>query len=656
MSEATGEIDRVLNALSLVASDSGAKAESALLLDVCSNWSAPHVRVGVFGEVSQGKSSVTNALIDSSFLATGGGPVTASWTEIRHGSEPAVHAAIVGSGSTVRWVTVPMGQFGRVQAGEIRDLDGVAPSKGDRLAGLSLEWPSTFLAQGFRLYDTPGVGGLRASHRRIALEALKKVDAFIFVVRPDTPLSVDERLFLGEGLLRCGACFLVQTHADLIDESPAHLEETLASLRDVSSWEKIEKLSSSALEIATLCQSSLQGACVAVPDGGTGTSPNSGIGDLQSLLDSDVLQRRVSIQRQNVIQLATRVAETVGADLHRRQSVMTSKEAAEKQRAANEERIRQWEEEDGDRWRPLLVVDLDERAEALRSKGVAEVEIIRREQQMQLSGMGRDQIEAEMKLLSSDVPATLLGLLVGVGADDARAAVSDVVSIVAESDLAGAFARLETLDVGAKIATLDAVSFSGVGGAASSGADKAYAAAKGSMFGGALWGSLKRWASSGGGKGLVDRSRTTPLGGAVATGVAAVAAAGFLLPAVVIAGGAMVVVAYESDRQERIRNRSSAERHIDLVCRWMTSYVVALAVQEFKDAARLIIEDVEAILEDEVEEVRKARDEMALLLTMSAKQIEGELARVEANLVGLHAVSAELALLCGRSGGIDADE
>jgi GTP-binding protein EngB required for normal cell division len=170
--------------------------------------SEPNVEIAVLGRVSSGKSSLINALIGEALLPVGAVPVTSVTTRLRYGKALAVE-------------TVGMdGRHAHPAAGELTALISETGNPGNRLrlAEVRVSLPAAFLNRGVLLADTPGLGSLRASASRHALDYLPRCDLGVLAVDATSTLGQQD-MDLTRALLDAGARTMVAlTKADLLDE------------------------------------------------------------------------------------------------------------------------------------------------------------------------------------------------------------------------------------------------------------------------------------------------------------------------------------------------------------------------------------------------------------------------------------------------------
>lgn len=165
------------------------------------------LRVLVVGEAKRGKSTLVNALLDRDLLPTGVLPLTAVATTVRYGHDEQV-AARFSDGTSRRLPVDCLGELVTEQ-GNPRNVRGVAE--------VTVSAPVPLLAGGLELVDSPGVGSVHAHNTTQAMAALERMDAAIFVLTADPPISASEQAFLRQ--VRGGAVtvFCVLNKADRLD-------------------------------------------------------------------------------------------------------------------------------------------------------------------------------------------------------------------------------------------------------------------------------------------------------------------------------------------------------------------------------------------------------------------------------------------------------
>ncbi|WP_432967887.1 dynamin family protein [Dactylosporangium sp. CA-233914] len=163
-------------------------------------------RIVVVGETKRGKSSLTNMLIGVPNLSPVDAAVaTASYLEFTHNPQHGARAYIPG-----REDPVPIG------LGDLRDWgtvlgrmpDGMRPPRRIEVQH------SAPLLQYLTLIDTPGTGGLDSMHAEVAMDAVEKATALLFVVDASSPFSKPEMNFLIEASKKVNFVLFALTKVD----------------------------------------------------------------------------------------------------------------------------------------------------------------------------------------------------------------------------------------------------------------------------------------------------------------------------------------------------------------------------------------------------------------------------------------------------------
>jgi hypothetical protein len=160
----------------------------------------------VVGETKRGKSSLVNMLIGVPGLSPVDAAVaTSAYLEFRYSEVPGACAHVPG-----RADPVPL---------ELRDLRDWGTVLGRLPAGtrpprrIDIRHPAPLLRY-LTLIDTPGVGGLDAVHAEVALDAVERATALLFVVDASAPFSRPELDFLVEASRRVNFVVFALTKVD----------------------------------------------------------------------------------------------------------------------------------------------------------------------------------------------------------------------------------------------------------------------------------------------------------------------------------------------------------------------------------------------------------------------------------------------------------
>jgi hypothetical protein len=160
----------------------------------------------VVGETKRGKSSLVNMLIGVPNLSPVDAAVaTASYLEFTHSASHGARAWVPG-----REDPVPL------SLGDLRDWGTVLGHlpDGQRAPRRIEVQHSAPLLQYLTLVDTPGVGGLDSLHAEVALDAVERATALLFVVDASAPFSKPELDFLIEASKRVNFVLFALTKSD----------------------------------------------------------------------------------------------------------------------------------------------------------------------------------------------------------------------------------------------------------------------------------------------------------------------------------------------------------------------------------------------------------------------------------------------------------
>jgi small GTP-binding protein len=164
------------------------------------------LRVLVAGEAKRGKSTLVNALLGRPVLPMGVTPLTALATTVRYGQEEGASAVF---------------RDGRVERFPLSALDDLVTERGNpgnrrNLAAVTVMADAPVLALGVELVDTPGTGSVYAHNTAEAEAALETMDAAVFVLTADPPVSASERELMARVAELSVTMFVVLNKADYL--------------------------------------------------------------------------------------------------------------------------------------------------------------------------------------------------------------------------------------------------------------------------------------------------------------------------------------------------------------------------------------------------------------------------------------------------------
>lgn len=165
------------------------------------------LRVLVVGEAKRGKSTLVNALLGRDLLPTGVTPLTAVATTLTYGITEDLQV-VFSDGRTERY--------------PLTALDDLVTERGNPenergVASVTARLDAPLLARGVEIVDTPGTGSVYSHNTSAADSVLPSMDAAIFVLTADPPISASERELLERVSLLSVTTFVVLNKADQTD-------------------------------------------------------------------------------------------------------------------------------------------------------------------------------------------------------------------------------------------------------------------------------------------------------------------------------------------------------------------------------------------------------------------------------------------------------
>jgi hypothetical protein len=186
----------------------GTQRDREQLTALLDRLDAERLRVLVAGEAKRGKSTLVNALLGRDLLPSGVTPLTAVTTTVRYGDDERAE---------VRFLD---GHEEKYPLAALPDLvtERGNPGNRRRIAGVTVYVTAPMLEGGVELVDTPGTGSVFEWDTQAAYEALESMDAAVFVLTADPPVSATERDLLGRVTGLSVTTFAVLNKADHLDE------------------------------------------------------------------------------------------------------------------------------------------------------------------------------------------------------------------------------------------------------------------------------------------------------------------------------------------------------------------------------------------------------------------------------------------------------
>jgi ribosome biogenesis GTPase A len=258
------------------------------------------LRVLVVGEAKRGKSTLINALVGREVLPTGVVPLTAVATTVVHGDDECLDVRLV-DGSVHRHDLADLADL-------VTETGNPANQRGITDVVARLSTPS--LAGGVELVDTPGVGSVHTHNTTEATQALGRMDAAVFVLTGDPPISDSEREFLRHVRENAVTVFCVLNKIDRL--TPDEVTEAREFTEQVLAEELGVAVPVWPLSARTALQRTQQ------PAGAGGTSDDGFVAFASALTDYLTSSRTADLARSVAVRgerLARSVAETHAATL-----------------------------------------------------------------------------------------------------------------------------------------------------------------------------------------------------------------------------------------------------------------------------------------------------------------------------------------------------
>jgi len=187
----------------------GTEPDREQLTALLDRLDAKRLRVLVAGEAKRGKSTLVNALLGRDVLPSGVTPLTAVTTTVRYGDDERAE---------VRFLD------GHDEKHPLADLDDLVTERGNPgnrrgIATVTAYLAAPVLAGGVELADTPGTGSVFERDTDAARDALRSMDAAVFVLTADPPVSASERDLLAAVAELSMTTFAVLNKADHLDQA-----------------------------------------------------------------------------------------------------------------------------------------------------------------------------------------------------------------------------------------------------------------------------------------------------------------------------------------------------------------------------------------------------------------------------------------------------
>ena len=271
VAEARDRIERALSLAFSYASD----RERELLEDVKTKLRENRFNLVVLGQFKRGKTTFVNALLGSKLLPSAVLPLTSIVTLIEYGDELEVQVHFLdGSVKNISIDEIAL---------YVTEKENPGNEKGVKF--VRVLYPAEILKKGIILVDTPGVGSLYENNTDVTYGFLSRVDAAVFLLTVDPPLSKDEIAFLKDAFPHVERMFFVLNKVDYLSQ-----EELGEVLEFIS--ENLSRITGDGVKLYPI---SAKMALMGRVEGDEDKVARSGITELERDLEEFLLNQRAMV-------------------------------------------------------------------------------------------------------------------------------------------------------------------------------------------------------------------------------------------------------------------------------------------------------------------------------------------------------------------------
>jgi len=206
------ELISCIERLSSVSSSRGDDKILQNLQEISEKLAGNRFNLVVLGQFKRGKSTFINSLLGDKVLPTAVVPLTSIVTLIKHGEKETIEVLFInGQGRTIS----------RDQLADYVTERG-NPANEKNVKHVEVSYPSDYLKDGVFIIDTPGVGSIFENNTEMTYNYLPRVDAALFLLAVDPPMSQSEISFLKDVRQYVEKIFFIQNKIDYMDEEECH--------------------------------------------------------------------------------------------------------------------------------------------------------------------------------------------------------------------------------------------------------------------------------------------------------------------------------------------------------------------------------------------------------------------------------------------------
>ena len=216
VSTAKREIERAV----AIALSQATSSERELVEEVKRKLEENRFNLVVLGQFKRGKTTFVNALLGKRLLPSAVLPLTSIVTAIEYGEKE--RAEVIFHSGEVKEIPIEDIRL------YVTEKENPANEKGVKY--VRVFYPGSLLEKGIILVDTPGVGSLYDNNTDVTYDFLPRVDAAVFLLTVDPPLSKEEAAFLKDIFPHVERIFFVLNKVDYIAQD--ELLDVLSFVRE----------------------------------------------------------------------------------------------------------------------------------------------------------------------------------------------------------------------------------------------------------------------------------------------------------------------------------------------------------------------------------------------------------------------------------------
>jgi GTPase Era involved in 16S rRNA processing len=197
-----------LSHLQLLAEEAGSSSLIPKIDAQAQKLSEERFHLVVLGQFKRGKTTLINAILGEPLLPIAVVPLTSVLTLLRYGERKRISVIFLS------------GDRREISSDELEQYvtERGNPNNEKLVRYVEIEFPCEFLREGVVLIDTPGIGSLFLHNTEITYSFIPHIDAAIFVLSADPPITKTEFDFLKDVVRYVDKVFFVFNKVDMLQE------------------------------------------------------------------------------------------------------------------------------------------------------------------------------------------------------------------------------------------------------------------------------------------------------------------------------------------------------------------------------------------------------------------------------------------------------